>query len=216
VNPNNPTGSFLKHAEYSAMADLCNQHGLALISDEVFADYGLDIDPEALRSLVKLQECPCFSLSGLSKVCGLPQMKLGWIVGSGPGHMAAMDKLEWIADAFLSVGAPVQYAAAGLLEGGHSVQQAIRKRTTGNLTYLRDAVCETACRVLRVEGGWYATLSVPKVRGEEEWTLQLLQQGVLVQPGYFFDFESEAFLILSLLTEPKAFHEGVRHILNAC
>jgi aspartate/methionine/tyrosine aminotransferase len=216
VNPNNPTGSFLKRQEYSAIAEMCNQHGLALISDEVFADYRFEDSPESLYSLVDAEECFCLSLSGLSKVCGLPQMKLGWIVASGPGHAAALDRLEWIADTFLSVGAPVQYAASALLAGRHHIQHAIRERTRENLDLLQSTFKTGSCRALHVEGGWYAILSVPSTLSEEDWTLQLLQKGVLVQPGYFFDFESEAYLVLSLLTESATFREGVEHILNAC
>ncbi|HYP08145.1 MAG TPA: pyridoxal phosphate-dependent aminotransferase [Bryobacteraceae bacterium] len=216
VNPNNPTGSFLKRAEYEAIARLCSSHGLALIGDEVFADYPIDVATDGLPSLTGLNECLSFSLSGLSKVCGLPQMKLGWIVANGPGSEEALNRLEWIADTFLSVGTPVQCAAPALLAARHPIQEQIRKRTQSNLRYLRVATVGTSCRLLRVEAGWYATLQVPKTRSEEEWTLELLDRGVLVQPGFFFDFESEAYLIVSLLTEEDVFREGVRHILNAC
>jgi aspartate/methionine/tyrosine aminotransferase len=216
VNPNNPTGSFLKRAEYSAIARLCSNHGLALISDEVFADYPLDVEAEAMPSLTSTEECLCFSLSGLSKVCGMPQLKLGWIVASGPGHREALQRLEWIADTFLSVGTPVQYAAPALLESRDLIQCQIRRRTTGNLAHLCDACLASSCRVLRVEGGWYATLQVPNTNGEEDWALDLLERGVLVQPGFFFDFETEGYLVLSLLTPSETFEEGVGHILNAC
>jgi aspartate/methionine/tyrosine aminotransferase len=217
VNPNNPTGSYLKRNEYAAIAQLCVEHGLALISDEVFSDYAFETNPDALPSLARgWEECLCFSLSGLSKVCGMPQMKLGWIVASGPGHEEALDRLEWIADTFLSVGTPVQCAAPALLNARHGIQQAIRSRTAANLAYVRHRTVQTSCRILRVEGGWYATLQVPNTKSEEEWTLDLLEQGVLTQPGFFFDFDSEAFLVVSLLTEPKVFQHGIRHILSAC
>jgi aspartate/methionine/tyrosine aminotransferase len=187
-----------------------------LISDEVFADYGLELNAEAMLSLTGADQCLCFALSGLSKVCGMPQMKLGWIVGSGPGHEEALQKLEWIADTFLSVSTPVQFAAPAMLASRASIQQSIRARIEGNLAYLRAACLQTACRVLRVEGGWFATLQVPNTKSEEEWTLELLDRGVLVQPGFFFDFESEGYLILSLLTDSETFEKGVGHILNAC
>jgi aspartate/methionine/tyrosine aminotransferase len=216
VNPNNPTGSYLKRQQYNATASACVEHGLALISDEVFSDYALVSDDETLATLTTMSECLSFSLSGLSKICGLPQMKLGWIVASGPGHEQALHRLEWISDTFLSVGTPAQYAAPALLAARHSVQSQIRKRATENLAYLHSIVAGTPCRVLRVEAGWYATLQVPRTRSEEQWALHLLDRGVIVQPGYFFDFESEAFLILSLLTAPAVFRAGVRHILDAC
>jgi alanine-synthesizing transaminase len=216
VNPNNPTGSYLKDFEYRELAALCERRGMALISDEVFADYEIDPDPHALRSLTSSTECLSFSLSGLSKVCGLPQMKLGWIVASGPGHEDALSRLEWIADTFLSVGTPVQCAAKSLLDVRHTVQRQIRQRTRANLAYLRNVVAGTPFRVLRVEAGWYAIVQVPKIRSEEAWVLELLQRGTLAQPGYFFDFESEAFLVISLLTEPAVVQEGFKHILDAC
>ena len=216
VNPNNPTGSYLKQDEYEEIASLCEQHGLALISDEVFSDYGISVDPRAVSKLIGRNECLSFSLSGLSKVCGLPQMKLGWIVASGPGHETALQRLEWIADAYLSVGAPVQCAAATLLSCRDPIQQQIRDRAVSNLEFLRRATAESPCRLLRVEGGWYATLQVPRTRSEEAWALLLLENGVLVQPGYFFDFESEAYLVLSLLTEPATLARGVKHILDGC
>jgi alanine-synthesizing transaminase len=216
VNPNNPTGSYIKRQEYYAIAAACVEHGMALISDEVFADYALTPEYESLASLTSMSECLSFSLSGLSKISGLPQMKLGWLVANGPGHQQALQRLEWIADTFLSVGTPVQCAAPALLEARHDVQGQIGKRTAKNLAYLQSAIAGTSCRVLRVEAGWYATVQVPRTRTEEQWALHLLDRGVIVQPGYFFDFESEAFLILSLLTEPVVFRAGVQHILDAC
>jgi aspartate/methionine/tyrosine aminotransferase len=216
VNPNNPTGSYMKSSEFEAVSAMCAEHGLALISDEVFADYVLDKDGDSIPSLADQDRCLCFSLSGLSKVCAMPQMKLGWIAASGPGHEMALERLEWIADAFLSVGTPVQCAAPELLRARHSIQAQIRERTKRNLQVLRQTASHSAIRVLQVEGGWYATLHVPSTRSEEAWTLELLRGGVLVQPGFFFDFESEAYLVVSLLTEPDVFSHGVRYILGAC
>jgi hypothetical protein len=158
-------------------------------------------------------------MSGLSKVAGLPQMKLGWIVASGPERLTAeaMEKLEWIADTYLSVGTPVQYAAETLLKAGAVVQDEIRRRTARNLTVARETLDGSAANILGVEGGWYIVVRVPRIRSEEEWVLGLLtQEGVLVQPGFFFDFESEAFLVVSLLTGQEVFREGMsrlrRHI----
>jgi hypothetical protein len=145
-------------------------------------------------------------------------MKLGWIVISGPAaaRAAARDKLEWIADTYLSVSTPVQHAASRLLELGKDIQQQIAARGRANLEFLASAIgAESPCRTLAVEGGWYATVQLPRIRREEEWALDLLQQdNVLVQPGFFYDFESEAYLVLSLLTEPGTFQEGCRRLLG--
>ncbi len=208
VNPNNPTGSFVKRAELEYLISL----GIPMVSDEVFSDYAFATDPERVSTLVDVKECLAFSMSGLSKVAGLPQMKLGWIVVSGPERVRreAMEKLEWIADTYLSVGAPVQCAAPKLLELGEEIQGRIRARTAANLKFARELLAGSAADVLDVEGGWYATLRLPRVRSEEEYALELLHEGnVLVQPGYFYDFESEAFLIVSLLTEEAVFREGM-------
>jgi len=217
VNPNNPTGSFLKRDELRFLTGLCQARGLALISDEVFADYGFAEDADRVRTLAGTTETLAFSMSGLSKIAGLPQMKMGWIVMGGPAaaRAEAREKLELIADTYLSVGTPVQHAAARLLELGQEVQAQIASRVRGNLDFLQAAVgADSACRVLAVEGGWCATLQVPRIRKEEEWILELLgEDDVLVQPGFFYDFESEAFLVLSLLTQPEMFQEGCRRVL---
>jgi aspartate/methionine/tyrosine aminotransferase len=149
-------------------------------------------------------------MSGLSKIAGLPQMKLGWIVSGGPRHAEALDALELIADTYLSVSTPVQVALPRLLRLSGGILEQIRARTASNLARLREAVHGSAATLLRAEGGWYAVLQVPRTRTEEEWTLKLLEESdVLVQPGFFFDFESEAFLVLSLLPEPATFAEGI-------
>ena len=219
VNPNNPTGSYVKRHELEALTALASERQLALISDEVFSDYTLRFDAAQVRSLANVEECLTFSLNGLSKIAGLPQMKLGWMVVSGPDRLQteALEKLEWIADTYLSVGTPVQHAAAHLLQAGESVQRDIRQRIGANLALARSTLSTSPATILDVEGGWYITLRVPNVRSEEEWALGLLaEEGVLVQPGYFFDFESEPFLVLSLLTRPDTFAEGIsrlpRHI----
>jgi len=218
VNPNNPTGSFLKRAEFEWLVDLCRARGLAIISDEVFADYAFAPDAQRVRTVAGVEDVLAFAMSGLSKIAGLPQMKLGWIVVAGPAaaRAEAWQKLEFIADTYLSVSTPVQCAAPRLLELGRDVRAQIASRVCDNLEFLRGAASgESACRVLSVEGGWYATLQVPRIRREEEWALELLAEGnVLVQPGFFFDFESEAFLVLSLLTEPAIFREGCARVLR--
>jgi alanine-synthesizing transaminase len=212
VNPNNPTGSYVKLAELEALVKLCAERGIALIADEVFADYALRPDPHRVETLAGVDGCVAFSMSGLSKVAGLPQMKLGWIVAPP----AAMEKLEWIADTYLSVSTPVQCAAARLLEAGVDVQRQIRERTPANLRHARAALADSAANILDVEGGWYITLQVPRVRSEEEWCLDLLsREDLLVQPGFFYDFEAEAFLVVSLLTGPAVFAEGIRRLRHS-
>lgn len=203
VNPNNPTGSFASPAEAEQLASL----GVPIVSDEVFADYAFD---GRFRTLLDAPAPLVFSMSGLSKIAGLPQMKLGWIVVGGERRVEAMERLEWIADTYLSVATPVQCAAARLLDAGESVQRQIRDRCAANLAWAREALAGSAAGILDVEGGWYIILRVPRVRTEEEWVLDLLDRhDVLVQPGFFYDFDSEAYLVVSLLTAPDSFREGV-------
>jgi len=217
VNPNNPTGSFVKQAELARLVALCRDHRLALISDEVFSDYGFEPDRQRVQSLTSVGEVLTFCLSGLSKVAGLPQMKLGWIVTSGPSAVRreAFERLELIADTYLSAGTPVQWAASSLLGSRGQVQSQILARVRENRTFLAGQVGpDSPWRILNAEGGWYATLEAPRIHTEEEWVLTLLSADqVLVQPGYFFDFEREAFLVSSLLTPAETFREGVRRIL---
>lgn len=217
VNPNNPTGSFLKWNELEALCALCAEREVAIISDEVFADYAFGDDPARAASVAGVATAFAASLGGLSKTCGLPQLKLAWMALSGPPALVAeaRERLELICDTFLSVNFPVQQAAAVLLREGAAVRDAIRGRVTGNLATLRAAVAATpAARVLDCEGGWYAVLQVPAVLSEEEWTLVLLgEDHVLVHPGYFFDFAHEAFLIVSLLPRPDIFREGISRLV---
>jgi aspartate/methionine/tyrosine aminotransferase len=217
VNPNNPTGSYLKKSELSELTELCRRHDLAILSDEVFSDYALADDPRRVASLVNVNDALTFSLSGLSKLVGLPQLKLGWIVASGPPAACeqALERLELIADTYLSVGTPVQWAAAPLLALRESMQAQILERVHGNLAYLRSQIGpDSPWRVLEPEGGWYAVIQAPRIHTEEDWVLTLLgEDHVLIQPGFFFDFESEAFLVASLLTPREIFQEGIRRIL---
>jgi alanine-synthesizing transaminase len=216
VNPNNPTGSFLKREELARLLELCSPSEIALISDEVFSDYAFGDDPDRVPTLAGIDSGLAFSMSGLSKIAGLPQMKLGWIVAAGSPHLRqrAMERLEWVADTYLSVGTPVQCAAARLLEIGESIQRRIQTRTYENLQFTRQAVTGGAS-LLAVEGGWYIVIQVPQIRTEEEWALELLIRcNLLVQPGFFYDFESEAFLVLSLLTAPEVFREGLNRLVR--
>jgi len=211
VNPNNPTGSYLKRDEWKRLQQL----NLPILSDEVFSDFPFAEDPRRVQTLAAAGNVLTFSMSGLSKIAGLPQMKLGWIVASGPGHEAAIRGLEWIADTFLSVATPVQLALPRLLAASAAVRARIQARTGENLACLREAAgAGSPCQVLAVEGGWYAVLQVPRTRTEQDWALQLLgERNVLVQPGFFYDFESEAFLVLSLLTAPEVFRAGIERVL---
>jgi aspartate/methionine/tyrosine aminotransferase len=211
VNPNNPTGSFLKPDEAVRLDALAASRGLAILSDEVFSDYAFSPQPSPT-----VQTALTFSLSGLSKIAGLPQMKLGWIVASGPGHETALERLELIADTYLSVSTSVQIALPRLLAASAAVRSQILERARSNLALLRAAIGrDSASQVLCVEGGWYAILQVPQTRSEEELCLTLLSRhNVLVQPGFFYDFESEAFLVVSLLTAPAVFAEGIRRLLT--
>jgi aspartate/methionine/tyrosine aminotransferase len=206
VNPNNPTGSFLKREEFVRLQNL----RIPILSDEVFSDYAFAPDESRVASLANASEVLTFSMSGLSKIAALPQMKLGWIVASGPGREAALQRLELIADTYLSVATPVQIALPRLLEVSVAMRAQILDRTRANLALLRKSTVP-----LHVEGGWYATLHVPRTKSEEEWAIALLdRRDVLVQPGFYFDFESEAFLVLSLLTRQDIFAEGLRRILE--
>ena len=217
VNPNNPTGSFVKRTELAQLVRLCRDHDLALVSDEVFCDYAFEDDPQRVRTLAGVEEVLTFCLSGLSKIAGLPQMKLGWIAVGGPagGRREAFERLELIADTYLSAGTPVQWAASALLASRGQVQGQLLARVRENRAFLAGQIGPASpWDLLAAEGGWYAILEAPKIHSEEEWVLSLLEAGgVLAQPGFFFDFEREAFLVLSLLTRPEMFQEGVRRIL---
>lgn len=213
VNPNNPTGSFLKRDELDQLETIGLEHDLAIISDEVFCDYSLAPSHHRVTTLVGDRRALTFSMSGLSKVVGLPQLKLGWIVASGPRHAEALEALDLIADTYLSVATPVQVALPRLLESGAAIRQAIAGRTAANLEHLRATLAGSAGNVLNVEGGWYGVIQVPRTRTEEEWVLDLLRDhDVQVQPGFYFDFETEAYLVVSLLTPPATFTEGLRRL----
>jgi aspartate/methionine/tyrosine aminotransferase len=217
VSPNNPTGSYVSAREVEQLFAVCGQRGWVLIVDEVFADYPLEIDTP-LTDLASRAEVPTFSLGGLSKNVGLPQLKLAWLVVGGPPQVRAraLTGLELIADSFLSVGTPVQIAAPSLLECGAAIRVQIQERVRDNLAMLRDvARAFPACDVLKVEGGWSVVIRVPATRTEEQLILGLLEEeGIVVHPGYFFDFTREAFLVMSLLPETETLREGARRLLR--
>lgn len=216
ISPNNPTGSVVSDAELDAVAMMANEHGLALISDEVFADY--PIAGPTPSSALRQEKALTFALGGLSKSVGLPQLKLGWIAVGGPDATVAdaMDRLETICDAYLSVSTPVQIAAADLLAAGATVRDQIQERVRANYARLTAmASANPACAVMPAEAGWYAVVRIPAIASEETIVLDVLEKaGVLVHPGYFFDFDREGFLIVSLLPEPAVFTSAVEPLFR--
>jgi len=216
VNPNNPTGSFVSREELADLASFCRERDLALIGDEVFGDY--PIEAGWATSVLQEADTLTFSLGGLSKSAGLPQLKLGWIAVAGPAdHVSrALTRLEIICDAYLSVSTPVQQAAPALLAAGADIRAQIAARVQANLRELRAQLStRPACQVLPVEGGWYAVVRVPRLRTEEELVSHLLERHhILVHPGYFFDFPDEAFLVVSLLTRSEVFDPAIRLTLD--
>jgi aspartate/methionine/tyrosine aminotransferase len=218
VSPNNPTGSFLKREEAQRLRHLCAARGWAIVSDEVFADYRLRDDPRRPATMAEESAALTFGLGGLSKSCGLPQAKLAWTAVAGPRALRdeALARLELIADTYLSVSTPVQLAAPGLLARREELQRPIALRVAENLRGLRAQMrLGSAATLLDLEGGWSAVLRVPAAWPDDQWALTLLQRdGVLVHPGFFFDFAQEAFLVLSLLPPPEDFAEGTRRLLG--
>jgi aspartate/methionine/tyrosine aminotransferase len=216
VSPNNPTGSFVSRAEVDRLAALCRDRRWALVADEVFADYPLDTK-EPVTDLATFLDVLSFTLGGLSKSTGLPQLKLGWMVIGGPAtdRRQAEEALELIADTYLSVGTPVQAAVGRVLQGGRRVREAIQQRLATNLAAAREAArAHPGCDILRTEGGWSIVIRVPATRSEEALALDLLErEGIVAHPGYFFDFEREAFLVVSLLPAPGVFADGIARLL---
>jgi hypothetical protein len=207
VNPNNPTGSFVTLQEQDSLA----AHGIPIVSDEVFLDYPLD----GQGSTFVRDDVLTFTLGGLSKSAGLPHFKLAWIRVSGPAKQEALEALELIADNFLSVATPIQKALPRILRIAPRIREAIRGRTRTNLdTLKREAARTSAATLLPVEGGWSAVLRLPRVMSDEELALALLDRGVVVQPGYFFDFAQEGCIVVSLLAREEVFAEGVRRVVD--
>ncbi|MGH9349549.1 MAG: pyridoxal phosphate-dependent aminotransferase [Vicinamibacterales bacterium] len=218
VSPNNPTGSYVKAAELRRLSAFCVERGLALVADEVFADYRLEAPADVVTDIAAGAAPLAFTLGGLSKSVGLPQLKLGWIIVGGEAKVRrdALHALELVADSYLSVSTPVQVAAADLLARGAAIREGIVERVRGNLAALdRIASRFQAVTVLACEGGWYAVVRVPSTRAEEALVLALLdRERVLVHPGYFFDFPREAYLIVSLLPRPAVFADATARMLQ--
>lgn len=219
VHPNNPTGTFTRRGEAAALEALAAERGLALIVDEVFGDYAHGaLRPDRLPSFAGRQTALTFVLSGLSKVVALPQLKLGWIVVSGPDDLAAaaLQRLEVIADTYLSVSTPVQLAAPEILAARGPIQRSILARVQQNLAALDAAIAAHggAARRLPLDGGWYAILEVPRFHDEDGWVELLVRdEGVVVHPGYFFDMPRDGFLVVSLLPDPGAFADAAARVL---
>ena len=215
VHPNNPTGSFVKPEEALQLAQFCADRNLAIIADEVFLDYSLR-DTQA-ASFVETGVLT-FTLSGLSKIAGLPQMKVAWIALSGPDALKneALGRLEVIADTYLSMNAPTQWAVPAMLEQRHSIQQQLMARIRANLSELdRQLAAQKLCSRLDVEGGWYVVLRAPVTGSDEELAIALLQgTGALVQPGHFYDFAADGYLVVSLITPEEIFANGIKRLLR--
>ena len=216
VHPNNPTGSFVTPSERAELNQFCRDHDLSLIVDEVFLDYAHD----RIRrdTFVSNQEVLTFTLSGLSKISGLPQMKLAWIVTTGPSGKVtnALNRLEIIADTYLSMNAPIQSAAPVLLEQRKNIQPQLLERVGINLQELDRQLGEqrTFTR-LDVEGGWYAVLRVPAVKLDEDLAIEILREAfVSIHPGHFYDFPTDGYLVASLITQPGDFREGMVRTLT--
>ncbi len=211
VHPNNPTGNFASQLERTALEALCAEHGLALIVDEVFLDYPLG----AAQSSFAAGESPCliFVLSGISKVCGLPQMKASWIAACGPPSLVreAMHRIEIITDTFLSMNAPVQHALPDWLAARHPLQQQIRQRMTENLALLDERLRGTSAQRFAMQGGWTAVLRVPRTVDGKEFVQAALARGVLVQPGEFYGLD-DGRAVLSLLTPPEIWAAGLKRL----
>jgi aspartate/methionine/tyrosine aminotransferase len=217
VSPNNPTGSYVSRREAEAVADVCRRRGWALVADEVFAEYSLEVSAPATE-IVRDSGVLSFTLGGASKSLGLPQVKIAWMLVDGPPALrdGALSGMELIADTFLSVSTPIQIALPDVFARAGSVRAAIHDRVARNLARARQiAPRYPACTLLGVEGGWSAVIRVPAVNGEEQLAIDLLnREHVLVHPGYFFDFPHEAFVVVSLLPPEDVFGDAFDRVLR--
>jgi alanine-synthesizing transaminase len=228
VHPNNPTGNFCQAREMAQLNEVCAARGLAIIADEVFLDYALldaAVPEQSTRSFVTNEPALTFTMSGLSKIAGLPQMKASWLATSGPAEAKreALARLEVIADTFLSMNAPVQHAMPALLQLRLAFQQQLQARIRGNLRELdrqinaqQIADGKGTCTRLKLEGGWYAVLQLPAEQASDALALQLLNDhGVYVHPGHFYEFSGQRQIVISVITAPSAFSSGLHTLLAA-
>lgn len=214
VHPNNPTGHFTKLEELNHLNRICAARDLAIIADEVFLDFSMD--GGIRNSFIQNESSLTFSMSGISKISGLPQMKFAWLAVNGPAtkKREALARLEVIADTFLSMNAAIQAAAPTLLAQRHGLQQQLMARVRSNVAELdRQLSDQKVCTRLEIEGGWYVVIRVPAIRSDEELALELLEEGVYLHPGHFYDFPGEGYLVVSLITRERAFAEGIEKLL---
>jgi alanine-synthesizing transaminase len=216
VNPNNPTGHFCKADEIQKLNEVCSSSRIAIIADEVFLDFHLET--KRPPSFAANNTSLTFTMSGLSKIAGLPQMKAAWLLTSGPEELKApaLSRLEVIADTFLSTNTPIQLAIPRFLELRHGFQNQLMARIRRNLAKLdAQLAAQSSCSRLEVEGGWYTVLRVPVTRPDEDLAVELLNtQGIYVHPGHFYDFPTDGYLIVSLITPAESFDEGIRRLLS--
>jgi alanine-synthesizing transaminase len=216
VHPNNPTGSYVSGAERNALNAFCRENDLSLIVDEVFLDYALDGAPRP--TFAANQDALTFTLSGLSKISGLPQMKVAWVAVTGPAEkvQAALARLEVIADTYLSMNVPIQLAMPVLLDQRKRIQPLLLDRLRVNLAELdRQLEKQKTCQRLELEGGWYAVLRVPATRSDEDLAIEILRQAsVLVHPGHFYDFSRDGYLVVSLIMAVDVFREGIGRVVK--
>ncbi len=215
VNPNNPTGHFCKSGEMEKLNEICSTRQIAIIADEVFLDFHFAAAQP--RSFAANTGSLTFTMSGLSKISGLPQMKAAWLIASGPVELksSALARLELIADTFLSMNAPVQFALPAFLDLRHGFQKQLIARVRKNLAQLdKQLSAQSSCARLDMEGGWYAVVRVPAIRSDEDLAIELLTtQGVYVHPGHFYDFPTDGYLIVSLIAPEPDFNEGIKRLL---
>jgi aspartate/methionine/tyrosine aminotransferase len=216
VHPNNPTGHYAKPNEIAQLTRVCSERQMAILADEVFLDFPLSgaVQP----SFANNPDALTFTLSGVSKISGLPQMKLAWLAVSGPAKLKreAQERLELIADTYLSMNAPIQLAAPALLEQRTGFQRQLMTRVRTNLTELDSQLArQRNVTRLEIEGGWYAVLRVPVTRSDEDLAIDLLEKhDVYVHPGHFYEFPGDGYLVVSLIAREQEFAEGVRRILS--
>ena len=215
IHPHNPAGMFIKMDEFQKIEEIARQRDVALIVDEVFVEFRFDEDSDRSVPTTRSGNALTFTLNGISKMLGLPQMKLGWIVLSGERRATreAGERLEILCDTFLSVNTPAQLSLPRLLEICTPVQESIRQHVRSNYRLLEELTLSTPCSILSAEGGWSGVIRLPKTRTDEEWGLEFLQEiGVLVQPGYFFDFEEDGLVVVSLLVKEDIFRDGITRL----